>query len=114
MVTFDMAGNLLNIPTIKTLTVSAAGQSQNFSFNTTGHSTSNMGWVNDSWIFTATGSTTTLEFDTADSPATGWGPALDNVSVTALASTVPEPSTWLLMGIGLIAIAGYRMRRKQT
>jgi choice-of-anchor C domain-containing protein len=114
MVTFDMAGNLLNIPIIKTLTVSAAGQSQNFSFNTTGHTTSNMGWANDSWTFTATGSTTTLEFDTADSPATGWGPALDNVSVTAFGSTVPEPSTSVLIGIGLIAFTGYRMHRKQT
>jgi hypothetical protein len=73
-----------------------------------------MGWANDSWTFTATGSTTTLEFDTADSPATGWGPALDNVSVTAFGSTVPEPSTSVLIGIGLIAFTGYRMHRKQT
>src|ERR1700737_2860792 len=38
MLTFDLAGNLFNIPVIKTVHVSAAGQSQNFSFNTAGHS----------------------------------------------------------------------------
>jgi choice-of-anchor C domain-containing protein len=114
VVTFDLAGNLLNLPVIKTVSVSAAGQSQNFTFNTAGHNTASMGWVTDTWTFTATGSTTTLEFDTADNPATGWGPALDNVSVTAVSSTVPEPSTWLLLGIGLIVLSGSstRMRRR--
>jgi choice-of-anchor C domain-containing protein len=114
LVTFDLAGNLSNLPVIKTVSVSAAGQSQNFTFNTTGHNTASMGWVTDTWTFTATGSTATLEFDTADNPATGWGPALDNVSVTAVSSTVPEPSTWLLLGIGLIVIAGSsRMRERR-
>src|ERR1700693_1811549 len=86
MVTFDLAGNLLNFPVIKTVRVSAAGQSQDFTFNITGHTTTSMGWTLDSWTFTASGSMTTLEFDTADTPPTGWGPALDNVSVNAIAS----------------------------
>jgi choice-of-anchor C domain-containing protein len=105
-VTFDLAGNLLNIPVIKTIHVSAAGQSQDFSFNTTGHSTASMGWLLDSWTFTATASTTTLEFDTADTPPTGWGPALDNVSVVPVVTGVPEPSNLLLMGVGLMALGG--------
>jgi choice-of-anchor C domain-containing protein len=114
LVTFDLAGNPLNIPIIKTLLVSAAGQSQTFTFNTTGHSTGSMGWVLDSWTFTATGPTTTLEFDSADSPPTGWGPALDNVTVNAVGSTVPEPSYFPLLGTGLIAIAGFRRTISRT
>ena len=118
-VTFDLAGNPLNFPIIKTVSVSAAGQSQNFSFNVTGHGTGSMGWTTHTWTFTASGSTTTLEFDTADNPATGWGPALDNVDVTLSStvppeSTVPEPSTMLLLGGGLLALAAGRMRRKQA
>ena len=109
-VTFDLAGNLFHVPVIKTVHVSAAGQSQNFTFNTTGHSAANMGWVLDSFTFTASGPTTTLEFDTGDTPPTGWGPALDNVSVDAIASGVPEPGTMLLIGAGLIALAGLRRR----
>jgi choice-of-anchor C domain-containing protein len=118
-VMFDLAGNPFNVPIIKTISVSAAGKSQTFSFNVTGHSTGSMGWTTHTWTFTAAGSSTTLEFDTADSPATGWGPALDNVNVTLSSnappeSTVPEPSTVLLMGGGLLALAAVRMRRRKA
>jgi len=118
-VMFDLAGNPFNVPIIKTVSVSAAGQSQNFSFNVTGHSSGSMGWTTHTWTFTASGSTTTLEFDTADNPATGWGPALDNVNVALSStappeSTVPEPSTILLLGVGLIALAACRKQRKQA
>jgi hypothetical protein len=67
-----------------------------------------MGWVLDSFTFTASGPTTTLEFDTGDTPPTGWGQALDNVSVDAIASAVPEPGTMFMIGAGLIALAGLR------
>jgi uncharacterized protein (TIGR03437 family) len=89
MVTFSLAGNLFNIPVVKTIRVSAAGQFQTFAFNTTGHSAANMGWVTINWTFTATAATTTLEFDTADNPPTGWGPALDNVSVNPVSGIGP-------------------------
>ena len=109
-VTFDLAGNPAFGPTVKTAMVSAAGQSQNFSFDITGKSFADMGWVLRSWTFTAAGSSTTLKFYTADSPATGWGPALDNVDVE-LTSAVPEPETFALLGVGLVSI-GFIRRRK--
>ncbi len=82
-VSFDFAGNPMNGPKIKTLKVSAAGESQSFTFDITGHSAGNMGWKTQHWTFTATAAETTLEFDSADSAPnlSGWGPALDNVIV---------------------------------
>jgi len=88
--------------------VSAAGQSQDFTFDTTGRSYADMGWVARSWSFSAVAATTTLEFRSlTQSPLLGWGAALDNVSVTV----IPEPGTWALMLGGLLAVAGMARRR---
>jgi choice-of-anchor C domain-containing protein len=84
-VTFDMAGNTAAPPAMKPMRVSAAGQSMDFAFDITGHTFRNMGWRPKSWTFTAKDVTTTLEFRSLTvSPQTGYGPAIDNVSVTAL------------------------------
>ena len=49
-----------------------------------------MGWLPKSWTFTARDVTTTLEFRSLPvSPRTGYGPAIDNVTVTALDATQP-------------------------
>ena len=52
LVTFAMAGNPGGAQGIKRLRVTAGDQSQEFSFDTTGKSTDNMGWTNKSLIFT--------------------------------------------------------------
>ncbi len=80
-VTFDLAGNIFGAPVVKTILFSAAGQSQSYTFDTTGFSAGNMGWAEVTWNFTANDTTTTLEFDSADTPPTGWGPVIDNVVV---------------------------------
>jgi choice-of-anchor C domain-containing protein len=87
-VTFDLAGNPYAGPKIKTLKVSAAGQSQNFTFDITGHGARTMGWKAQHWTFTANAAQTTLEFASADAAPnlSGWGPALDNVIVKLAAS----------------------------
>ncbi len=83
-VAFDLAGNLYAGPKIKTLKVSAAGKSQEFTFDITGHNARSMGWKTEHWSFTATETTTILELDSAGNTSgiSGWGPALDNVIVT--------------------------------
>lgn len=105
-VTFDLAGNPDGNPTIKEMRVSAGGSSADFSFDTTGKSRSNMGWVSNSWDFTATGTTTTLEFISLTNSFAG--PALDNVSVIA----IPEPSSVLgLLSLGVLGI-GSALKRQ--
>ncbi len=42
--------------------VSAAGKAQDYSFDSTGKTTSDMGWVTKEWEFEAVADQTTLEF----------------------------------------------------
>lgn len=84
-VDFDLAGNPNRPPLVKPLRVSAAGQSTEFTFDATGRNGRNMGWLRSSWTFTAVDETTTLEFlSLTVSPHTGYGAAIDNVSVVAI------------------------------
>jgi len=64
-------------------------------------------WTLFSFSFTGTGADT-ISFAFRDDPAYI---ALDNVSVTPNVQTVPEPSSFLLMGTGALALAG-AIRRK--
>jgi choice-of-anchor C domain-containing protein len=89
-VTFDMAGNPNQLPRMKPMRVSAAGQSEDFTFDTTGKTGARMGWVQKTWAFTANAASTTLEFRSlTSSPQTGYGAAIDKVVV------VPEPDAAL-------------------
>jgi choice-of-anchor C domain-containing protein len=107
-VLFDLAGNPDGGPTVKHLNVSAAASSQNYMFNTTGHSRVSMGWMTDSFVFKATGPSTTLTFTSQDN--TPFGPALDNVRAAA----VPEPASLTLLGLGVAGIVGFHLRRKRA
>ncbi|MDA0264821.1 MAG: choice-of-anchor C family protein [Chloroflexi bacterium] len=83
-VLFDMAGNSYT-PDLKRLEVSAAGQSAVHSFDNTGKSNTNMGWLEKSFLFTASASATDLVFKSLNN--TGdlrVGPALDNVRVNVV------------------------------
>jgi choice-of-anchor C domain-containing protein len=90
----------------RTMGVQAAGQSTNVTLSELGTTDANMNWVGESWTFTATNSSTTLEFFSMDAQNTYYGPTLDNVIV----APVPEPSTIFLTALGLITI--YVIRRR--
>ncbi len=107
--TFAMAGNPEGGPSLKTMTVSAGDTVDMFSFDTTGHTMQSMGWITESFTFTALSDTTTLLFQsTTNAPGDpiGYGPVLDNVSVVA----IPLPAS-ILLGVLAVGLAGRKLRR---
>lgn len=109
-VAFDLAGNVTQAPSIKSVRASAGSVTQDFTFDITGHTLGNMGWTTHSFSFTATSTTTTLAFSSLNGTSAS-GPALDNVSVNPT-SPIPEPSTALLIGAGFLALAGAKRRTR--
>ena len=107
---FDLAGNpALGRPRVKDMRVSADGQFADFTFDTTNTDTINMGWTTIEWAFTADDAEATLEFlSLSTGPVTGWGAAIDNVSV----SVVPIPMAALLFPCGLIAGIGWMRHQR--
>jgi choice-of-anchor C domain-containing protein len=109
-VLFDLAGNPGNPQGDKPVEVSAAGTAQTYVFNTVGKGIHNMGWVTETFTFTATGPTATLMFkslyrrdivypDNSNYPDRAQGPALDNVRVSFIPPPPPPPSTITLTGV---------------
>lgn len=77
-----------------------------FCFTVNGQTRSNMGWVYRTWTFTASSTSTTLGFTSLDSYndsewGYAFGPVLDDISVELV---VPEPSTVVLLGFGLLSL----------
>ena len=115
LVNFDMAGNADSVwGPLYTMGVSAAGQSQIFSFDRTGHDRSAMGWVSNSFQFTANSIWTTLDFSSTcpitNEYAAG-GPALDNVFVRTV---TPEPVSSALFLLGGLALSARKLLRKRS
>ncbi|MCI0586924.1 MAG: choice-of-anchor C family protein [Planctomycetes bacterium] len=87
LVTFFLAGDPTCGPAVKTVQVSAAGQSATFAFDTTGASLADPRWNAREWMFTAAGTTSTLQF--ASQTVGACGPAVDGVRVTEIPAGGP-------------------------
>nr|WP_186728946.1 choice-of-anchor C family protein [Sphingomonas panacisoli] len=106
-VTFFLGANGDGPPPTKTVSVTATGNAAgNYSVGTTPFPPNVVTWSPFNYVFTATGTSTTLTFTSTGQ--TAYGAALDNVNVTA----VPEPATWALMVFGFGAIGGVLRRRQ--
>lgn len=79
-------------------------------FNTTASTPGQpLNWLNGSLTFTSTGADV-ISF-VAEGPSDGLGMLLDNVAVDTPA--VPEPTSLGLMGLGLVALAGFAKSRSK-
>jgi choice-of-anchor C domain-containing protein len=92
----------------RTGTFVAGGQNFQFSYGLP-NDRSNMNWQLVSYVFTAAGTNTEISFSADASGGCCFGPAIDNVSITA----VPEPATWAMM-IGGFGLIGATARRRRT
>jgi len=108
-VQFDLSGNPYGGPATKTLTASAAANSQPFSYTIGANTLANMMWQSNTFNFIATGASTTLTF-ASTTLNSNFGPALDNVRVSAV---TPEPASmalWLLAAGAVTVVARRRQR----
>ncbi|MEO3752487.1 choice-of-anchor C family protein [Streptomyces sp. B6B3] len=81
-VTYALAGNPAGGPAVKTGRVLLDGQNiQDFSFDVTGKSFTDMGYIKRQVTFVATAATTTLGF-ASTTPNSAYGPVVDDVLVT--------------------------------
>ncbi len=78
---FYLAGNVTCAPAVKTLQVQVGAVTKDLSFDTTGHSASNMGWRVETVRFTAQSDRTTLQFTSTTDPNSRCGPEIDGVKV---------------------------------
>ena len=111
-VTFWLSGNPYSGPNY-TLRVSAAGETQDFLLTyPTGESMAN-NWNEYTFDFTADSSSTTLSFLNVSNgySSQSGGPSVDLVSVELLTQPIPEPATILLIGSGLVGLAGLRREK---
>lgn len=98
---------LLGAPYFYTgVNVSIAGISQNFYLSSGPQY--NFNWAPTSLNFAAVDAMTTLTFSNLQGGF--WAPVIDNVSVESRMNPVPEPSTMLLLGLGLAGVL--RLRKK--
>ena len=95
---FDLSGNPEGGPLLKTMRVSVAGVSQDFTFDSTGQAIDALLWQPIALAFMARGMSATLSFTSLSSTPNSYGALVDNVSVTP----IPEPSTLLLAARGLL------------
>jgi hypothetical protein len=102
----NMDNNASSYTLASAVQVAITGQAaQIFSNNT--NTTTHLNWALETFDFTATSTSTTIDFINATLLADNEA-GLDNVQLNAVSSTVPEPSSMLLLGAGLVAFAFVR------
>ena len=89
VVAFSLAGQPGGSQPVKTMRIEVDNDSQSFAdftFDTTGKNTFDMGWRMEQWCFAADSTQTTVSFRTT-TPTGTYGAAIDNVQVSAIDPT---------------------------
>lgn len=106
---FWMAGNTNAGATIKSMDVTVDATLTSYTFDTTGATQANMGWVEHIYVFTASSTSTLLQFASTSAGTSAGGAALDSITV----EEVPEPAAFVLFGAGLGALGLWRQTSKK-
>ena len=85
-VRFTMAGDPGAMPSLKTVIVSLGAETRVFTFDTAGHSVTEMGWAARTHVFKASGKASTLAFRSPKDKCSV--PAVDNIRVDPVAICV--------------------------
>lgn len=112
-INFDLAGNPVGGQTIKDLQVQLGSAApQDLTFDTSGYSTSDMGWTSETVVFDiTTPGNLTLSFASLDSAPSSWGPTLATVTASEVAATAPDGgSSLLLLSCASVVIGVFRRR----
>jgi choice-of-anchor C domain-containing protein len=108
-VSFDVAGNPdKTYNKVLGFTLSVGPAIADITFVQGANTKASMGWLTYSYSFVANAVSTTLSFLSKTDPDCCWGPALDNVRVSA----VPIPAALPLLGAGLVALGAFARRRR--
>lgn len=99
-VTFRMAADAIGNNPVADIEASAAGVTQNFTFDAAGTTRSNMGWETKTFVFTATSTTTTLNFKSLD-PQSNSSAALDDVQVFEVAHTTTRGADVVINSVSI-------------
>jgi choice-of-anchor C domain-containing protein len=108
-VSFDLSGNPEGGSLLKQMRLSIGGFSQAFTFDSTGQTIDSLVWAPMTFSFVAADSAATLAFASLSHDGSAYGALIDNVQV----SSVPEPSTMVLLAVGLVGVVGMRHRRRR-
>lgn len=112
---FDLVGSQRGLTTSTEVTLGTAGD-LNSLYDTSFTLASNGAAGTDGLVtFTFVAPSTETVYlgftDTSDSDTANIGSLLDNVSIASSTSPVPEPSSLLMLGSGLVAFAGWSRRK---
>jgi len=117
-VAFDLAGNYGGLPVVKPLQVMVAGQTHNYTFDTTGAGQFDMKWTTKTFTFVALSSGSTISF-VSDTTGLGGignaGAALDNVRITPAPNDAPALGMRsLLLVAALLLVCGSGLARRKA
>jgi choice-of-anchor C domain-containing protein len=108
---FALSGNPDGGSSLKQVEVSVGNHAPvTYSFTTGTNTHNDMQYLTEGLLFSWTGGTDTLTFQSLSDPGSPYGPVVGDVNVSA----VPETSTWAMILLGFLGVGFLSYRRKSS